>query len=229
MSAIRVLLAEDHDIVREGTRRLLERAEGLEVVGEAGDGQAAVHLAQTLQPDVVVMDVRMPRLSGLEATQQIKAASPQVRVLVLSAYEDDEYVFPLLEAGASGYLLKTTNGRELVRAIQMVAAGQSVLDPQVTTKVVDHMRGAGHPANRSGGIVEPLTEREIEVLQAVAGGLSNKQIGESLSISTYTVQVHLRNIFGKLGVDSRTEAVTSALRRGMIRLSGNSRLQRGQA
>jgi two-component system, NarL family, response regulator LiaR len=225
---IRVLLADDHDIVREGTRRLLERAEGLEVVGEAGDGEEALRLVRQLQPDVVVMDVHMPLLNGLEATRRIKAEGLPARVLILSAYEDDEYVFPLLEAGASGYLLKTTNGRELAQAIRAIYAGQSVLDPQITGKVVGHLAGAHgagpRPAGaRSPGMIEALTERELEVLQAVADGLSNKGIAEALSISTYTVQVHLRNIFGKMGVDSRTAAVTFALRQGWVRLGDQPR------
>jgi DNA-binding NarL/FixJ family response regulator len=211
-----VLLADDHDIVREGTRRLLERDLELQVVGEAADGEEAVRLAAELHPDVVVMDVRMPRLTGLEATKRIKGRSPTIRVLVLSAYEDNEYVFPLLEAGADGYLLKTTSGRELERAIHAVFGGQSVLDPQVTGKVVDHA------THRAVGPVEALSGRELEVLQAVAAGLSNKEVGEQLAISTATVQAHLRNIFGKLGVDSRTEAVTYALEQGWIRLGGAS-------
>lgn len=217
MPAIRVLLVEDHEIVREGTRQLLERADDLIVVGEAGNGEQAVLLADSLRPDLVVMDVRMPVLGGLEATRRLKVRHPQLRVLILSAYEDDQYVFPLLEAGADGYLLKTTNGKELARAIRMVVAGQTVLDPQITGKVVNHLT-ARQQSYRSEEMAEGLTEREVEVLQAVASGRSNKEIGELLYISTYTVQVHLRNIFGKLGVSSRTEAVTYALRHGWIRL-----------
>ncbi len=217
MSAIRILLAEDHDIVREGTRQVLEKAQDLDVIGEAGDGDEAVHLGETLKPDVLVMDVRMPRLNGLEATRRIKASHPEIRVLVLSAYEDDQYVFPLLEAGADGYLLKTAKGRELVEAIRAVHAGRKVLSPSITDKVIGHL--AGTPDDHdSDEMVEALTERELEVLQAVASGKSNKEIAEGLSLSTNTVQVHLRNIFGKLGVSSRTEAVTHALRWGLISL-----------
>jgi DNA-binding NarL/FixJ family response regulator len=222
---VRTLLVEDHDIVREGTRRLLERAEGVDIVGEAGDGESAVRLAHDLLPDIVIMDVRMPMLNGLEATRRIKAQHPEIKVLVLSAYEDDEFVFPLLEAGADGYLLKTTNGSELVRAIHAIVEGQSVLDPHITGKVVSHLTGRRAPLGGTTpgqGYVEALTEREIQVLQAVADGLSNKEIAEALTLSTYTVQVHLRNIFGKLGVSSRTGAVTSALRQGWVRLAGRS-------
>ncbi len=226
MPPIRVLLVEDHDLVREGTRRLLERAEELEVIGEARDGEEAVRLALAQRPDVVVMDVRMPHMNGLEATRRLRAQTLDIKILVLSAYEDDEYIFPLLEAGANGYLLKTTSGRELIRAINAVHAGQTVLDPQIAGKVVGHLTGR-QPAHRAPGMAESLTAREVEVLQAVADGLSNKEIGDALSISTYTVQVHLRNIFGKMGVGSRTEAVTYALEQGWVRLGGRGRGERG--
>jgi len=169
---------------------------------------------------VVLMDVRMPGLSGLEATRQIKARYPHTRVLVLTAYDDDQYVFPLLEAGAAGYLLKTASGRDLIGAIHAICAGQAVLDPQITGKVVSHLTGRGR-RTRTDELVEPLTGRELEVLQAVAGGASNKEIADALCLSAYTVQVHLRNIFGKLGVSSRTEAVTFALARGWITLQQN--------
>ncbi len=218
MAAIKVLLAEDHDIVREGTRQLLERSQELLVVGEAADGEEAVRLVEQMQPDVVVMDVRMPRMTGLEATRLIKSAHPDVRVLILSAYEDDQYVFPLLDAGADGYLLKTTNGRDLIRAVEAVHAGRKVLDPNVTGKVVGQLmdRREHHPGDAR---VEELTERELEVLRALASGKSNKQMAADLAVSISTVQVHLRNIFGKLGVSSRTEAVTYALRHGWISLN----------
>jgi NarL family two-component system response regulator LiaR len=217
MASIRVLLAEDHRIVREGTRQLLEQEGGLVIVGEAEDGQQAVDMTAELLPDVVVMDGRMPVLNGLEATRAIKDRHPGVRVLILSAYESDQYVFPALEAGADGYLLKTSSGQELARAIRRVYQGQSVLDPQITGRVVEQVT-ARRPPHADATMVEALSERELEVLQVVAAGKSNKEIADRLSISVYTVQVHLRNIYGKLGVASRTEAVTVALRRGWITL-----------
>ncbi len=217
MASIRVLLAEDHRIVREGTRQLLEQAGDLVIVGEAENGRQAVDMTAELLPDVVVMDGRMPVLNGLEATRAIKERHPGVRVLILSAYESDQYVFPALEAGADGYLLKTSSGQELARAIRRVYRGQSVLDPQITGRVLEQVT-ARRPPRADATMVEALSERELEVLQVVAAGKSNKEIADRLSISVYTVQVHLRNIYGKLGVASRTEAVTVALRRGWITL-----------
>ncbi len=215
--AIRVLLAEDHAIVREGTRQLLERIADLSIVGEAGDGEEAVRLAELLRPDVVVMDVRMPKMGGLDATKLIKARQPELKVLVLSAYENDEYVLPLLKAGADGYLLKTAKSGELAEAIRTVHSGRAALDPLVAGKVVSHLT-SGQQGYRAEGMVETLTGREVEVLQAAARGMANKEIAEALCISSYTVQVHLRNIFAKLGVDNRTEAVTYALAQGWIKL-----------
>ncbi|MGI6206583.1 MAG: response regulator [Anaerolineae bacterium] len=215
MSLIRILLAEDHDLVREGTRRLLEQYSDLAVVGEAADGEEAVRLTGELGPDVVVMDVRMPKLNGIQATRALKAAHPQVRVLVLSAHEDDSYVFPLLEAGADGYLLKTASGEDLAQAIRSVMRGQSVFDSQVMSKVVSRL-DSRHRTYSGEGLAEALTEREMEVLRALSTGKSNKEIAADLAISTYTVQVHVRNILGKLGVSSRTEAVAFALRQGWL-------------
>jgi len=221
MRTITVLLAEDHRLVREGTRQLLTDVEGISVIGEAGDGVEAVRMASQWLPDVVVMDVHMPRMDGVAATRQLKAQHPQMRVLILSAYEDDHYVFPLLEAGADGYLLKTTGGDDLVRALYAVTRGETVLDPLVAGKVIRHLR-QDTPLCRAEGMVEALTQRELEVLQEVALGKTNKEIADALCISSSTVQVHLRNVFGKLAVRSRTEAVTYALRQGWIRLEDSA-------
>jgi DNA-binding NarL/FixJ family response regulator len=214
--AIRIVLAEDHKIVREGTRQLLQQAPDLVIVAETADGAEAIRMAQTHAPDVMVMDVRMPGLSGLEATRAIRAQCPGTRVLILSAYDDDRYVFPLLEAGASGYLLKTASGAELTDAIRIVNAGGTVLSPQISGKVLQRLNTRTQA--RAAGPFETLSDREMEVLRQVALGRSNKAIAEALSISPQTVQVHLRNIFGKLGVGSRSEATAYALTHGWISL-----------
>ncbi|WP_026370411.1 response regulator [Kallotenue papyrolyticum] len=208
--SIRVLLADDHGVVRKGVREFLEEEADIEVVGEASDGAQAVELARALAPDVVVMDIKMPGLSGVEATRRIRRDAPGVRVLALTAYDDEPYIFGLLEAGASGYVLKTAESRELIRAIRAVAAGQSALDPAIAPRLIARV---AQPAN-----AETLTERELEVLRLAARGLTNKQIGVHLAISDRTVQNHLANIYAKLGVASRTEAVTAALQRGLIHL-----------
>jgi DNA-binding NarL/FixJ family response regulator len=216
---IEVLLADDHEVVREGTRRFIDRTPGMKVVGEVANGIDAVEMAGQLWPDIVVMDVRMPGLNGLEATRRIKSEQPEIHVLILSAYEDDQYVFPLLDAGADGYLLKTTSGADVVSAIQTVCRGEKVLDPQITTKVVGRLTSQ-QPTYRGDEMLEALTAREMEVLRAVACGKSNKEVAEALFLSVYTVQVHLRNIYGKMGVSNRTEAVTYALAQGWIQLDG---------
>jgi DNA-binding NarL/FixJ family response regulator len=214
--SIRVLLVDDHKIVREGTRQLLEQSDDLDVVAETANGEEAVRLCADLRPDVVVMDVHMPGMNGIEATRTIRSRHPFIRVLILSAYDDDRYVFPLLDAGAGGYLLKTTTGADLADAIRTVFKGETVLDPQISGKVRKRLSQA--QVYRTDSMAEGLTERELEVLRAVAQGKSNKEIGEKLGIATNTVQVHLRNIFGKLSVGDRTEAVAHALRQGWISL-----------
>ena len=213
---IKVLLAEDHKIVREGTRQLLDQSPDMEIVGEAADGVEAVRLAGELHPDVVVMDVRLPRLNGIEANRAIAAGFPAIRILILSAYDDDSYVFPLLEAGASGYLLKTASGVELAEGIRHVIAGEPALSPRITAKLVDRLGRKG--SSRPSELPERLTEREMEVLRATATGQPNKAIAGNLAISPQTVQVHLRNIFSKLGVGNRSEAVAYAIRHGLISL-----------
>ena len=209
---IRVIVADDHSVVRKGVRELLDDEPDIEVIGEATDGQQAVDLAVALRPDVVVMDVAMPELTGVEATKRIRSAAPGVRILALSAFDDAPYVFGLLDAGATGYVLKTADSREIVRAVRATAAGQAALDPAVATRVV--ARALQPPS----ATTDALTERELEIVRFAARGLTNKQIAVALHISDRTVQNHLANIYAKLEVASRTEAVTVALQRGLIRL-----------
>ncbi len=211
---IRVLLADDHAVVRQGIRRFLEEADDIEVVAEAANGREALERIREHRPDVAVVDIRMPEMSGVEVTRRIRERYPQTRVLILTAYDDDPYVFALLQAGADGYVLKTASGDELVQAVRTVYQGQSALSPEIATKVV-RQAVTGKPATAADQ-VEPLTPRELDVLRLAAKGLTNKAIGHQLGISHRTVQGHLASIYGKLGVSSRTEAVTEAIRRGWL-------------
>ncbi len=217
MEKIRVLLADDHVVVREGTRELVRREQDMEVVGEAGDGEEAIELATGLLPDVVIMDIAMPKLNGIEATKRIKELQPSIAILILTAYDSEQYIFALLEAGAAGYLLKNVRGHELIEAVRAVHAGESILDPVVTRKVLERFRDAkGRPGEEGGRDI--LSEREMEVLRLASRGISNKDIARELVVSVRTVQAHLGNIFNKLGVGSRTEAVLHALRKGWFSL-----------
>ena len=217
MKKIRILIADDHAVVREGTRQILEQEPDMEVVAEAGDGEGAVSQAASLKPDVAIIDVAMPKLDGIEATKQIKALCPTITVLILSAYDDDQFVFSLLEAGAAGYLLKSIRSRELVDAVRAVYAGESVLHPTVARKVLNRFaRRSGEPQEKEPS--EVLSQREMAVLRLVTKGLSNKDIADELSLSIRTVQGHLGNIFNKLQVSSRTEAVVRALKEGWVTL-----------
>ncbi|MBC7347861.1 MAG: response regulator transcription factor [Clostridia bacterium] len=215
MPDISVLIAEDHAVVRESIHKLLEEEEDLVVVGEAGNGEEALRLVERLRPDVVLMDVSMPKLNGIEATRKIRQISPKTAVLVLSAYDYDQYVFALLEAGAAGYLLKDVNARELVNAIRTVGRGEPVLHPAVVRKLMQRCSNAG---GKTRQLPEPLTERETEVLRLVARGLRNKEIAQRLFVSVRTVETHLANIFSKLGVTCRTEAIVVGLHQGWLRL-----------
>jgi len=212
MNTIRILLAEDHVVVRQGTRQLLEHEPDFEIVGEAGDGEEAIHLTNELKPDVVIMDVAMPKVSGIEATRQIKQILPATIVLVLTGYDYDEYVFSMLEAGAAGYLLKNVSGNELIRAIRAVYAGEPMIHPAILSKLITRVKT---PVTEAAPVEVPplLSEREMEVLQVAAKGKSNKDIGKELYISERTVQAHMRSIFNKLGVGSRSEAILYGLKK----------------
>ncbi len=211
---IRVLLADDHPVVRSGLAALLEVEEDLEIAGEAGDGEEAVSLAKVLRPDVVLMDLRMPRLDGAAATARIVAEVPGTKVLILTTYDTDADIVRAVEAGATGYLLKDTPRRELADAVRAAARGETVLAPPVAAKLVTRMRS---PAP------EALTPRELQVLAGVARGLTNADIGRDLFISESTVKTHLLKVFAKLGVDDRTRAVTVALERGLLPAPGAGR------
>ncbi|MGI6631453.1 MAG: response regulator [Bacillota bacterium] len=225
-SKIRVLLCDDHAVVREGTRRLLEEEPDIEVVGEASDGLEAIEKAEKLSPDVVAMDVSMPRMNGIDATKRIKEKNPSVQVLALTAYDDFAYVSRLLECGASGYILKSARAGEIVTAIRATALGDSVLDPGVARAIFSRIarREASHdpeeqtttPPPQVKPERDPLTAKETEVLRLLAKGLSNKEIAHQLHVSPRTVQAHLASIFSKLGVASRTEAVVRALKEGIL-------------
>ena len=216
MDKIRVVIADDHAVVREGTRELLEREDDLEVAGEAGDGEEAVSVVKKLKPDVVIMDIAMPRLNGIEATKKIKTIYPSIAVLILTAYENDQYIFALLDAGAAGYLLKNVHGQELIAAIRAVYSGESVLSPAVARKVLNRFVPLSREAKERQSSI--LTDREMEVVELAAKGLINNDIAKELCLSARTVQAHLGNILNKLMVGSRTEAVLYCLKRGWLNL-----------
>lgn len=215
-TVIRVVLADDHTVVRKGIRDFLEEEGDILVVAEAATGVEAVALTLEHRPAVAVLDIQMPHMTGIEAARQIKAQAPDVQVLVLTAYDEDPYIFAMLQAGASGYVLKTAPSEELIRAVRTVAAGGSALDPTVTAKVMAQL-SSGKPLGAQATI-EKLTQRELDVLRLAARGHTNRAIGVELDISDRTVQGHLANIFGKLGVATRTEAVLLAMKQGWITL-----------
>ena len=214
MAKHRILIADDHAILREGVRALLATAEDLEVVGEAADGRAAIDLAQELEPDVILMDVAMPGLGGLEATLEIRRRVPRTKILVLSQYGEPEYVRRFLKAGVSGYVLKKAAGADLVSAIRAVMRGGLVLDPEVARTALQDTGGAdeGEPTNA----YESLTDREKQVLKLVAEGRTNKDIADLLGISVKTAMSHREHVMLKLQVHNRTELVRFALRHGVI-------------
>lgn len=215
MEKIRILVADDHAVVREGTRTLLEREEDMAVVGEAGDGEEAVKLIEKLKPDVAILDISMPKLSGIEVTQKIKPHLPSTAILILTAYDNDEYVFALLEAGAAGYLLKDVPGSEIINAVREVYAGESVLHPSIARKVIQRAIVSSAKSTEEKMDID-LSDREQEVLELAAKGFRNKDIADNLSISIRTVQGHINNIFHKLNVGSRTEAIFQGIKRGLL-------------
>lgn len=212
---IRILLVDDHALVREGTRRLLETEKDVEVVAEASSGEEAIEVARSLLPDIAVMDISMPGIGGIEATRAIKKDCPETAVLILSAYDDEQYLLALLDAGAAGFLLKNVHGQELIQAIRAVARGESVLQPSIAEKMMRRLSTRPDETQHSTNL---LSEREFDVLRLAARGLPNKEIAARMSLSIRTVHSHLANIFMKMQVGSRTEAVLLALRQGMISL-----------
>jgi DNA-binding NarL/FixJ family response regulator len=218
LSTIRVLVVEYQQLIREGIRALLENAPQLTVAGEARDGEEAIRLAAELVPDIVLMDVCMPGIDGIQATKAIKAVSPSLPILGLSGNDDERYVFQMLDAGANGYLLKSTTAAELIRAIGIVHTGGTMLAPSIAGMVVNRLKSK--QLSNYGDRFEGLSHREIDVLQIAANGKSSKQIGQVMYISPHTVQAHMRNIYTKLEVGSRAEAVAYALRQGWITLDG---------
>ena len=215
MSKIRVLLAEDHTIVRKGLRSLLDGEAGIEVVGEAEDGRAAVEHARQLRPDVVLMDIAMPGLNGLEATRQLKRQFPEVKVLVLTMYANEEYIFQILRAGASGYVVKKAAPGELVTAIQTVHRGDFYLSPSISRTVIEeYVRQAEAMASEDS--YDRLSPREREVLQLIAEGQPNREIAETLHISVKTVETHRANLMEKLDLHSTAQLTQYAIRKGVV-------------
>jgi two-component system, NarL family, response regulator LiaR len=214
---IKVLIADDHALFREGTHSLIDLEKDMEVVGEASDGEQATEMVSRLQPHVVLMDIAMPGINGIEATRRIKEEFPATAVLILTAYDNDQYIIALLEAGAAGYLLKNVSGANLVNSIRSVHAGEAVLHPAIAHKVFQRLSGTNREQEKAKPIAE-LSEREMEILKLAAKGMSNQDIATGLYLSRRTVQAHLANIFRKMDVGSRTEAVLQALKNGWIGL-----------
>ncbi|KOX46807.1 response regulator transcription factor [Streptomyces sp. NRRL F-7442] len=213
----RVMVVDDQTVVREGIVMLLGLLPGVEVVGSAGDGEEAVRLVAELAPDVVLMDLRMPRCDGVEATRRIRAEHPGTQVVVLTTYVDDESLFPALHAGARGYLTKDAGGDEIVRAVHSVLSGEAGLAPSIQRRLLERLSGS---APRPSGPPEPpdgLTARETEVLVLIAEGLDNQQIAKRLHVSTATVKTHINNLFAKTGIKGRAQAVRYAYGKGLVR------------
>jgi DNA-binding NarL/FixJ family response regulator len=216
--AIRVMLVDDQALFREGLETLLSVHDDIQVVGQAGDGQECVGVANKVRPDVVLMDIRMPIMDGVRATRLLKDAQPQCKVIVLTTFDDDEYIFDALRMGAVGYLLKDVASAQLVEAIRAAAGGKSILEPSVAAKVIAEFKRVSSmvPPAKMEELVEPLSERELEILGLIARGASNKEVAEQLFIAEGTVKNHMTNILGKLDVRDRTQAVVKARDLGLV-------------
>lgn len=214
MITTRILLADDHSLVRQGTRRILEEHSDFTVVGEAGNGEQALELVKLLNPDIVILDIRMPGLSAVEVVREINGRSPETRILILSAYDDDEYILSFMEAGVSGYLLKTAQANELVEAVRGVAQGKNVLHPDIAMKIARLWARRGIMSGQE--VSGKLSPREMEILQLAAKGLQAKHIAKNLGISVRTVNGHFNSIFIKFGVSSRIQAVLFALSQHLV-------------
>jgi len=217
VDTIRILIVDDHEVVRDGLSVMMERQDDFQVVGEATNGQEAVDKALSLRPDVILMDLRMPEMDGVEAMRRIRAEQEDAKFLVLTTYDSDEYIFDAIEAGAKGYLLKDASREDLFRAVRTVYQGESLIEPGVVSRVLNRLTELSHRAAH-GPDHPALSEREVEVLQLMARGSANKQIAADLSITESTVKTHVANIFQKLEVSHRTEAVTKAMSQGIIKL-----------
>ncbi|MBN1189979.1 MAG: response regulator transcription factor [Dehalococcoidales bacterium] len=218
MEKIKIIIADDHAVVRKGTRQILEQEADLEVVGEAANGEEALELVDKFSPHIAIIDISMPVLDGIIVTRRIKETNPETAVLILSIYDNDEFVFALLEAGAAGYLLKDSTGQDIINAVKAINRGESVLHPVITRKVINRLLPV--PGEKKDS-VKILGERELEVLMLASKALSNREIADRLNLSLHTVEAHMRHIFGKLQVGSRTEAILYAIKQGWITIEKN--------
>ena len=213
------MIADDHQVVREGLSAILNAREDIEVIAEAKDGIEAVEKAKTLKPDVILMDISMPRMNGIEATRRIKLEHPQIGIVVLTMYQDEEYIFDLVKAGATGYMLKTSDSSQILKAIRSTYQGESLIQPSVASKILSEFSHLSQPRPaKPPRPAKELTDRELEVIRRVADGKTNKEIANLLNISEKTVKNHVRNIFHKLDVDDRTQAAIYAIKKGLIPL-----------